>query len=74
MIENRPEHENVIFIGEKLAKDYVKIAKKLISQEDTIVIKAFGLFVSKAFLVAGLLADITPGLKQINNPSTVSVY
>ena len=63
----------MIFIGERLAKDYVKIAKKLINQEDTIVIKAFGLFVSKALLVAGLLADVTPGLKQINNPSTVAV-
>ena len=49
------------------------MAKKLISQEDTIIIKAFGSLVSKAFLVAGLLGDVTPGLKQINNPSTVAV-
>jgi hypothetical protein len=37
------------------------------------VLKSFGIYVSKTFLIAGLLADEYSSLKQINIPGTVEV-
>jgi len=45
----------------------------MIQEYDFIVIKSFALYVSKAFVVAGLMGREFPQLKQINIPSTVDV-
>ena len=37
------------------------------------MLKSFAVYVSKAFMVAGLMAKEYPQLKQINVPSTVQV-
>lgn len=45
----------------------------MLKEYEFIAIKAYGNFVSKAFLIAGLLADEFSQLKQINNPRMVKV-
>lgn len=49
------------------------ICKSLLKEYEFIAIKAFGHLVNKAFLIAGLLADEFPQLKQINNPRVARV-
>lgn len=49
------------------------ICRSLLKDYEFIAIKAYGNLVSKAFLIAGLLADEFPQLKQINFPRVVKV-
>jgi hypothetical protein len=52
---------------------YFNIAREKIQDYDFIVLKSFALYVSKAFLVAGLMAKEFPQLKLINIPNTAEV-
>lgn len=71
LLEQHEQYENEIYIGDKKSvEDYLLLAKKLLKNYDFIILKAIAALVAKAFLIAGLLAQDLPSLKQINIPST----
>jgi hypothetical protein len=51
----------------------VDIAKDLLKKHKFIVLKSFGVYLNKAFMVAGILGDELDNLEQVNIPKTVQV-
>ncbi len=53
---------------------YFEKAEGLLNEFDFIILRSFGIYVEKTFLIAGLLAEKYGDLKQINIPQTVEVF
>ena len=73
LLADDDQYENEIYVGKRDVGIYFEKARELIQEYDFIVLKSFAVYVSKAFLVAGLMGREFPQLKQINIPSTVNV-
>lgn len=55
-------------MGKKYVEKYVEKAEGLLKKFDFILLRSFGIYVEKTFLVAGLLAEKYGNLKQISIP------
>jgi hypothetical protein len=55
LLADDDQYENEIYVGKRDVGIYFEKARELIQEYDFIVIKSFAAYVSKAFLVAGLM-------------------
>jgi len=68
LINDWENFDNSIYVGKKDVEKYVEKAEGLLKKFDFILLRSFGIYVEKTFLVAGLLAEKYGNLKQISIP------